>query len=83
MSRLKVSSVHNGIWYIWYIGIFGYSDDNMLLSPTQFGLQEMLKICEKYEEKHNLKFSTASGPCKKRIRAYVNTPATAKLAMEV
>ena len=34
-----------------YHGIFGYSDDNMLLSPTQFGLQEMLKICEKYAEK--------------------------------
>ena len=63
MSRLKVSSVHNGIWYIWYIGIFGYSDDNMLLSPTQFGLQEMLKICEKYAEKHSV---LHQDPVKKR-----------------
>ena len=51
----------------------------MLLSPTQFGLQEMLKICEKYAEKH--KFSTASGPCTKKICEYVNTPATEKLAI--
>ena len=26
-----------------YHGIFGYSDDNFLLSPTLHGLQEMLK----------------------------------------
>ena len=65
-DRVQIYLVHNGIWYIWYIGVFGYSDDNMLLSQTQCGLQEMLKNCEKYAEKHNLKFSTASGPCKKK-----------------
>ena len=47
-----------------YHGIFGYSDDNFLLSPTLHGLQEMLKICENYAERHNLRFSTDPNPTK-------------------
>ena len=35
-------------------GIFGYSDDNLLLAPSVYALQEMLKICEKYALQHNL-----------------------------
>ena len=31
-----------------YHGIFGYSDDNLLLAPSEYALQKMLKICEKF-----------------------------------
>ena len=47
-----------------YHGIFGYSDDNMLLAPSEYALQEMLKICEKYASSHNLRFSTDPNPVK-------------------
>ena len=53
-------------------GIFGYSDDNMLLAPTVHALQEMLKICEKYANEHNLRFSTDPNPvkCKTKCIAF-------------
>ena len=41
-----------------YLGILGYSDDNILLSPSLEGLQDMLTTCEEYAKIHNLKFST-------------------------
>ena len=41
-----------------FMGIFGYADDNVLLSPTFDGLQNMLNICEQYAKEHNLSFST-------------------------
>ena len=45
-------------------GILGYSDDNMLIAPSQYALQAMLKICEKYAADHNLKSSTDANPVK-------------------
>ena len=48
-----------GYWVKGYIhGIFGYSDDNFLIDPSLFALQEMLQTCEEYELGHNLQFST-------------------------
>ena len=47
-----------------YHGIFGYSDDNMLLAPSEFALQKMLEICENFAGHHNLKFSTDVNPKK-------------------
>ena len=41
-----------------FVGIVGYADDNMLLSPTLDGLQRMINICELYAADHNLTFST-------------------------
>ena len=41
-----------------YIGILRYADDIFLLSPTQNGLQEMVKTCDDYATHHNLTFST-------------------------
>ena len=41
-----------------FMGIFGYADDNVLLSPTSDGLQNMLNISEQYAKEHNLSFST-------------------------
>ena len=40
-----------------FMGIFGYADDDVLLSPTLDGLQNMLNICEPYANEHNLSFS--------------------------
>ena len=54
-------------------GIFGYSDDNLLLAPSLHALQQMLTICERFAESHNLKFSTDIDPskCKTKCSAFV------------
>ena len=59
-----------------YHGIFGYSDDNMLLAPTEYALQKMLKICENFAAKHNLKFSTDVNPvkCKTKCISFMKKP---------
>ena len=56
-----------------YCGIWGYSDDNFLLAPTKVALQEMLNICERYANSHNLQFSTDNNPkkCKTKCIAYL------------
>ena len=41
-----------------FIGIVGYADDLLLLSPTLDRLQEMVKTCEEFATRNNLKFST-------------------------
>ena len=55
-----------------FAGIFGYSDDNLLLAPSLDSLQEMLKVCEQYAAEHNLKFSTNENPvkCKTKCIAF-------------
>ena len=35
-----------------YMGAFCYADDISLLLPTVSGLQDMLKICERYADKY-------------------------------
>ena len=59
-----------------YHGIFGYSDDNMLLAPSEYALQKMLKICENFASSHNLKFSTDINPakCKTKCIAFTKRP---------
>ena len=56
-----------------YYGIIGYSDDSFLLAPSLDGLQEMLDICEKYANLHNLRFSTDPNPvkCKTKCLAFL------------
>ena len=56
-----------------FMGIFGYSDDNLLVAPSLDSLQEMLRTCEKYAEEHNLKFSTNINPvkCKTKCIAFL------------
>ena len=51
-----------------FFGITGYSDDSLLLAPTQDALQDMLKICEVYAEDHNIKFSTDKDPRKSKTK---------------
>ena len=55
-----------------YHGIFGYSDDNLLLAPSPFALQKMLSICETFACDHNLQFSTDKDPlkCKTKCVAF-------------
>ena len=47
-----------------YMGILGYSDDNLLIAPSRSSLQNMLQVCEEYAADHNLKFSTDKNPTK-------------------
>ena len=56
-----------------FAGIFGYSDDNLLLAPSLEALQEMLETCENYALEHNLKFSTDANPvkCKTKCIAFM------------
>ena len=51
-----------------FLGILGYSDDNILLAPSIDALQTMLDICEKYAARHGLKFSTDRNPTKSKTR---------------
>ena len=55
-----------------YHGIFGYSDDNLLLAPAVFSLQNKLKLCENFAEEHGLLFSTDANPnkCKTKCAAF-------------
>ena len=41
-----------------FVGIVGYADDLLLLSPTMDGLQDMVKTYEEFAQVHNLRFST-------------------------
>ena len=56
-----------------FAGIFGYSDDNLILAPSLDALQEMLHTCENYAAEHNLKFSTNENPvkCKTKCLAFM------------
>ena len=57
-------------------GIFGYSDDNILMAPSLSALQDMLRTCEQYALEHNLKFSTDPNPkkCKTKCLAFLSKP---------
>ena len=56
-----------------FMGIFGYSDDNLLVAPSLDSLQEMLKTCELFAAEHNLQFSTNIDPakCKTKCIAFL------------
>ena len=51
-----------------YAGIYGYSDDDLLLSPTLSGLQTMITITEEYCQSHGLRFSTDPDPSKSKTK---------------
>ena len=59
-----------------YQGIFGYSDDNILMAPSISALQDMLTTFEEYAQEHNLKFSTDPNPrkCKTKCLAFQKRP---------
>ena len=41
----------------YYCGAFGYADDIILLCPSTTGMEDMIKICERYADKHYIKFN--------------------------
>ena len=51
-----------------YAGIFGYSDDDLLLAPSISALQGMLQIAESFANTHGLKFSTDPDPKKSKTK---------------
>ena len=51
-----------------FLGVVAYCDDFLLLSPTRNGLQNLLQICEKYAEEHNISFSTNPDPSKSKSK---------------
>ena len=57
-----------------FVGILGYADDLLLLSPSLDGLREMIKTCEEYAKSLNLSFSTHINPnkCKTKCMAFLN-----------
>ena len=59
-----------------YRGIFGYSDESWLISPSLSALQDMLNTCQEYAAVHNLKFSTDPNPikCKTKCLAFLYKP---------
>ena len=57
-----------------FVGILGYADDLLLISPSLDGLQEMTKSCEDYARSLNLSFSTNMNlmKCKTKCMAFLN-----------
>jgi hypothetical protein len=51
-----------------YAGIFGYSDDDLLLAPSVSGLQKMIEITSAYCNSHGLRFSTDPDPQKSKTK---------------
>ena len=47
-----------------YLGLLGYSDDNICIAPSLMALQDMLVTCQEYAAFHNLKFSIDVSPAK-------------------
>ena len=54
-----------------FLACFGYADDLLLLSGSRTGLQELVKICEKFAAKKALKFSTNENPEKSKTKCII------------
>ena len=66
----------SGCWVNgFYLGLLGYSDDNICIAPSLNALQDMLRTCQEFAEEHNLKFSTDINPtkCKTKTMAFLKT----------
>ena len=46
-----------------YFGILCYADDITLLSPTLYGLQKMLAICEQFSYEYNINYNPKKTVC--------------------
>ena len=51
-----------------YAGVFGYSDDDILLAPSLSALKSMISIAESYFIDHGLSFSTDPNPRKSKTK---------------
>ena len=64
----------SGCWVNgFFLGLLGYSDDNICLAPSLNALQDMLRTCQDFAAEHNLKFSTDVNPtkCKTKTMAFL------------
>lgn len=41
----------------WFMGVFIYADDIILLAPTRMALNQMLKICNDFSQEYKVKFN--------------------------
>ena len=67
----------SGCWIThFFLGLFGYSDDNFALAPSIHALRDMLKTISEYAEEHNHHFSTHPDPakCKTKLLAFMKKP---------
>jgi hypothetical protein len=74
-----LESRRSGCWVNgFFLGLLGYSDDNICLAPSLNALQDMLKTCQDYAADHNLRFSTDVNPskCKTKTMAFLKTQRT-------
>ena len=62
------------------MGILGYADNLLLLSPSLDGLQEMVESCGEYAGSLNLSFSTNVNrmKCKTKCMAFLKQERTLK-----
>ena len=51
-----------------FVGVTVYTDDAILLAPSRSALQEMLKVTERFAQKHNIVFSTNDDPSKSKSK---------------
>ena len=65
MPKLKHSGIGCHIGRTYY-GVFGYADDLVIVSPTLFGLRQIIEICEKYASVVDLLFD----PKKSKLLCY-------------
>ena len=54
-----------------FMGVHGYADDVVLLSPDRCGLQRMMDICIRYCEKHGIQISVDANPKKSKTKTMV------------
>jgi len=66
-----------------FLGVVAYCDDFLLLSPTRNGLQNLLQLCEKYAEEHNISFSTNPDPSKSKSKCIYFTCGRDRKPVEV
>ena len=60
MDELLLELKNSGVGcYIgnYYCGAYGYADDIILLCPSITGLENMIRICEVYSDKHCINFN--------------------------
>ena len=51
-----------------YAGVFGFSDDDIILAPTLSSLSNMVRLAEAYFTNHGLQFSTDPDPGKSKTK---------------
>ena len=51
-----------------FMGVVGYADDLLLISPSRGAMQMMLDKCQEYAEEHNIMFSTDPNPSKSKSK---------------